>query len=47
MNADEQFGIYIAFKKNPHIFLNDPLDFKSYQLYDTVIGNNKHAVTKF
>lgn len=29
MNAAEEFKMYVAFKKNPHVVLNDQLDFRS------------------
>lgn len=50
MNAREEYEIYRAFKYNQENILNEQLDFKSNQLYDTAIDlmkinkreNNKH-----
>lgn len=40
MYAAEELEIYRGFKNDPNNILNDQLDFKSNQIYDTIIDNN-------
>ena len=37
MNAVEEFFIYVEYQKNPHLLLNDQLNFNTNYLYDTAI----------